>query len=99
MYVHCYHGAGQRKCAKVAMARRSRRRIIGGLLGGLVLASWLVVATPGRAAEQPFQAPLAGPPGPESWFIGQWYGNTIWAHDNPYPAGQGFHFGIDFNTP
>jgi murein DD-endopeptidase MepM/ murein hydrolase activator NlpD len=84
--------------AKVEMAGRSRRRIIGGVLGGLVLASWLLVAMPGAAADQPFRAPLDGPPGPDSWFIGQWYGNTVWAHDNAYPAGQGLHFGIDFNT-
>jgi murein DD-endopeptidase MepM/ murein hydrolase activator NlpD len=31
--------------------------------------------------------------------VAQWYGNTVWSHHNPYPAGQGLHFGIDFNTP
>ncbi len=56
-------------------------------------------ATPARAAVPPFGPPLAGPPGPGIWFVGQWYGNTVWAHSNPYPAGQGLHFGVDFNTP
>lgn len=68
------------------------------LLGCFALVGWLVIAAPGSAAEQSFRSPFATLPGPTSWFIGQWYGNTIWAHDNPYPTGQGLHFGIDFNT-
>lgn len=68
------------------------------LLGCFALVGWLVVATPGSAAEQAFRSPFATLPGPTTWFIGQWYGNTIWAHDNPYSTGQGLHFGIDFNT-
>jgi murein DD-endopeptidase MepM/ murein hydrolase activator NlpD len=80
------------------MARRRRRAGIGGLIGGLLLAGWLVASFPVSAAEQPFRSPFAEPPGPETWFVAQWYGNTIWAHDNPYPTGQGLHFGVDFNT-
>jgi murein DD-endopeptidase MepM/ murein hydrolase activator NlpD len=80
------------------MVGRSRRLVIGGLIGGLVLAGWLVAAVPGSAAAPPFGSPFATPSGPDNWYVGQWYGNTIWAHDNPYPTGQGLHFGIDFNT-
>src|SRR5687768_4394435 len=80
------------------MARGSRRLMIGGLIGGLALAGWLAAVVPGSAAAPPFGSPVADPPGPETWYVGQWYGNTIWAHDNPYPTGQGLHFGVDFNT-
>lgn len=72
------------------------------LLVGLLAAG----ALPGSAASPPpalaipaptiFRAPFAGPPGPGSWFVAQWYGNTVWSHQNPYPAGQGIHFGVDF---
>ena len=53
-------------------------------------------------AAPPFGPPLAGPPGPDHWFISQWYGNTVWAYQNRsnvYGAGQGIHFGVDFATP
>ncbi|CAA9558899.1 MAG: hypothetical protein AVDCRST_MAG18-912 [uncultured Thermomicrobiales bacterium] len=76
-----------------------RRGLLTGLAAALLLTALLSGRTPARAAAPPFGAPLAGSPGPGSWFIGQWYGNTAWAHDNPYPAGQGLHFGVDFNTP
>ena len=54
----------------------------------------------GRArADVPFAPPFAGPPGPGTWFVTQWYGNTVWAHQNRYLSGQGIHFGIDFAAP
>lgn len=83
------------------MSGRSRRRTIASALlaAALLLTAFLNSQTPARAAAPLFVAPLAGVPGPGSWFVGQWYGNTVWAHDNPYPAGQGLHFGIDFLTP
>jgi murein DD-endopeptidase MepM/ murein hydrolase activator NlpD len=70
-----------------------------GIVALLLATAVASSTTPVRAAAPVFAAPLAGPPGPGSWFVSQWYGNTVWAHDNPYPAGQGMHFGIDFNTP
>ncbi len=81
------------------MIARTRRGILGGLVGWLLLLGGPLLAVPGVAAAPPFAGPLAGSPGPDSWFVAQWYGNTVWARDNPYPAGQGLHFGIDFNTP
>ncbi len=69
------------------------------VLALLLLLTPLMAARTAAQAEAPrFAAPLAGQPGPGTWFVGQWYGNTVWAHDNPYPAGQGLHFGIDFIT-
>ncbi len=83
------------------MTQRPRARALTiGIVICLLLATALRSgATPAHAAAPPFRAPLDGKPGPESWFVGQWYGNTVWSHDNPYPAGQGLHFGVDFNTP
>ncbi len=52
-----------------------------------------------RAAAPPFGPPFGAPPGPGTWFVSQWYGNTVWAHHNHYRAGQGVHFGIDFAAP
>ena len=76
-----------------------RRVAFIGLGTALLLTALLSGKTPAHAATPLFGAPIAGPPGPGSWFIGQWYGNTAWAHDSPYPTGQGLHFGVDFNAP
>ncbi len=49
-------------------------------------------------AEPPFVLPFAEPPGVSTWFLSQWYGNTVAAYRNRtnlYAAGQGIHFGID----
>ena len=49
----------------------------------------------------PFRLPLEGPPGPASWFIIQFYGNTRGAYQwrkIMYEHGQGLHFGVDFAT-
>lgn len=80
------------------MARRPRYRSIAAWLAGLSLASWLALVAPSEAAEAPFGPPLANMPSPATWYVAQWYGNTVWSHDNNYPTGQGLHFGIDFNT-
>ncbi len=50
----------------------------------------------------PFILPFATPPGPDTWLLGQPYGNTVGAYRNRtifYKAGQGLHFGLDFSTP
>lgn len=78
---------------------RARALTIGCVLCLLLSTALSSGATPAHAAAPPFRAPVDGKPGPESWFVGQWYGNTVWSHDNPYLAGQGLHFGVDFNTP
>lgn len=54
-----------------------------------------------QAAGLRFQLPFADPPGPDTWFVSQGYGTTVWAQRNwrdLYAAGQGIHFGVDFPT-
>ncbi|GAB4473794.1 MAG: hypothetical protein Kow00124_13120 [Anaerolineae bacterium] len=49
----------------------------------------------------PFRLPFDGPPGPDTWFVAQWYGNTTLAYrvrETWYEAGQGLHFGLDFGA-
>jgi len=49
--------------------------------------------------ERPFALPFSEPPGLSTWFVSQWYGNTVAAYRNRgtlYAAGQGIHFGLDF---
>jgi murein DD-endopeptidase MepM/ murein hydrolase activator NlpD len=79
------------------------RWLISGLLALLVL-----TVTPTSAARlppgklKPFGLPFADPPGPNTWLLGQLYGNTTGAfgqRDTTYRAGQGLHFGIDLSAP
>lgn len=85
--------------------QKSRRFIRGRLfvLGLLfVLGPILTISSSGAAQGPPFGLPLLGEPGPSSWFVSQWYGDTIWARRNwpdLYAAGQGLHFGVDFFAP
>ncbi len=55
------------------------------------------------AQSQPLMGlPVALPPGPSTWLMGQAYGNTTGAFNNAqrwYSAGQGLHFGIDLSMP
>jgi murein DD-endopeptidase MepM/ murein hydrolase activator NlpD len=49
----------------------------------------------------PFALPFAAPPGPDTWILGQAYGNTTGAYVQRqifYQAGQGLHFGLDFSA-
>lgn len=49
----------------------------------------------------PFSLPFRDPPGPNTWLLGQTYGNTTGAYrqrDSTYRAGQGIHFGIDLSA-
>lgn len=51
---------------------------------------------------RPFILPVALPPGPSTWLMGQPYGNTTGAYNfgsQWYEAGQGLHFGIDLSMP
>lgn len=62
-----------------------------------------LVAPPAEAqAARPFVMPFASPPGPDTWLMGQPYGNTTGAYRQrrtTYGAGQGIHFGVDFSAP
>ena len=51
-----------------------------------------------QTEQKPFGLPFEGEPGPESWYIIQYYGNTQGAYryrEEWYQAGQGLHFGLD----
>ncbi len=53
-------------------------------------------------AAQQFSLPFAASPGPDTWLLGQVYGNTVGAfrrRNSDYRAGQGIHFGLDFSAP
>lgn len=59
---------------------------------------------PDSKIDQParqFGLPFATPPGPDTWLLGQVYGNTTGAYrrrDSDYRAGQGLHFGVDLSA-
>jgi hypothetical protein len=51
---------------------------------------------------QQFGLPFAGEPGPNTWLMGQAYGNTVGGYRRrltDYRSGQGIHFGVDFSAP
>ena len=53
-------------------------------------------------SERPSRLPFDGPPGPNSWFLSQPYGNTTNAYRyraSTYQHGQGIHFGVDLSAP
>lgn len=70
------------------------------------LVSFLATTPPALATAQGeakaiFGLPFAEPPGPDTWLLGQAYGNTTGAFARRrewYRAGQGIHFGIDFSA-
>lgn len=54
------------------------------------------------AAQRPFILPFADPPGPDTWLMGQAYGNTVGAYfsrNTTYRYSQGIHFGVDLSAP
>ena len=82
-----------------------KRRQFLQYVGLAVPAPTLAPGLASLAAEQPeplYQLPFATPPGPSTWYVAQWYGNTNLAHrfrHTVYREGQGLHFGIDFACP
>ncbi len=51
---------------------------------------------------RPFIMPFTEPAGPDTWLMGQPYGNTTGAYRqrrSTYAAGQGVHFGVDLGAP
>jgi len=62
----------------------------------------MVQAPQAQTAERPFILPFAEPPGPDTWLLGQAYGNTVGAYFNrntTYRYSQGIHFGVDLTAP
>jgi Peptidase family M23/WD40-like Beta Propeller Repeat len=71
---------------------------------GVIVVGLASMPTPAQSApvDKPFRFPLAGAPGPNSWLLGQHYGNTVEAATFGrfwYVAGQGLHFGLDLEAP
>jgi murein DD-endopeptidase MepM/ murein hydrolase activator NlpD len=76
-------------------------RRAAGVLALLAL-GLVIPAAPGpRDAAPPFRLPFAEQPGPDTWLLAQGYGNTTFAYrarSSTYYAGQGIHFGVDFDA-
>lgn len=77
------------------------------LFAALTVAVVLRAARPALAqtaadpAAKPFILPFADPPGPNTWLLGQPYGNTTGAYRQrrtTYGAAQGLHFGVDLTA-
>ena len=74
------------------------RRLIALFLSALTL---LMTQPAASAPTALFGLPFADPPGPDTWLLGQPYGNTVGAFARRrdwYRAGQGIHFGVDFSA-
>ena len=74
------------------------------LISGVVMAHYAPPLPAARIAPatRQFGLPFAGDPGPNTWLLGQLYGNTTGAYrrrNTDYSAGQGIHFGMDFGAP
>lgn len=76
-----------------------------GLVWGIIWLMGAAIHLPQAAAQsdtqKPFILPFKEPPGPDTWLLGQTYGNTVGAYrqrETTYGAGQGIHFGIDFSA-
>jgi len=68
------------------------------LVGGLLLAGLPSQPTSTAQSGKPFILPVQSAPGPDSWLMGQYYGNTTGAYNfgaQWYSAGQRLHFGLD----
>jgi murein DD-endopeptidase MepM/ murein hydrolase activator NlpD len=90
--------------ANFRLTRRQYLKLGLAAGAGIGLGERSLIFSPVEATAQTnsFGLPLQGPPGPATWFVRQWYGNTRWAYRQRqalYSQGQGFHFGVDFFTP
>lgn len=68
----------------------------------LLMVAFPAVGAGAQESDTPFGLPMRGEPGPSSWFVTHWYGNTVSAARNAhdlYINGQGIHFGVDFAAP
>ncbi len=79
-----------------------RIRII--ILIFILISLAILPSEPGAAQTDapPFRLPFLEAPGPNTWLLGQAYGNTTGAYrqrNSAYSAGQGIHFGVDFSAP
>jgi hypothetical protein len=76
-------------------------RLLSGVISLLLIAPFLLGA-PSAASEKPFRLPFATQSNVTTWLLEQHYGNTLEAFVYGkywYAAGQGLHFGVDFEAP
>lgn len=81
--------------------RLGQPRRAAGVLALLALGLVIPAAAGPRDAPPPFRLPFADQPGPDTWLLAQGYGNTTFAYrarSSTYYAGQGIHFGVDFDA-
>jgi murein DD-endopeptidase MepM/ murein hydrolase activator NlpD len=79
--------------------RVPRLSVVASVVALLLTSATFSHAQPNAA---PFSLPFAAEPGPATWMFEQHYGNTQDAFNfGPYwyVAGQGLHFGVDFEAP
>ncbi len=72
------------------------------LILGLLLIPAAATEAQSQAPARPFILPFRDPPGPDTWLLGQTYGNTVGAYfqrSTMYRYSQGIHFGIDLSAP
>jgi murein DD-endopeptidase MepM/ murein hydrolase activator NlpD len=83
----------------------ARKRWLLLLLGGAFLVLLPARLTPVAAQSDttaPFILPFEEPSGPDTWILGQPYGNTTGAYRQrftTYRNAQGIHFGVDLTAP
>lgn len=68
----------------------------------LFLGATAVLSQQTAVDNRPFSLPFASPPGPDTWLLGQPYGNTTGAYNQrftTYGASGGIHFGVDLSAP
>lgn len=75
-----------------------------GLLFGVAAAHYARPLPLGQIASpaRQFSLPFSAPPGPDTWLLGQAYGNTVGAYSarrSLYGNLQGLHAGLDFSAP
>lgn len=79
-----------------------RRKHLGIFTALCALLLALTSTVGAQSGGKPFILPMADPPGPSTWLLGQPYGNTVGAFlrgADWYEAGQRLHFGLDFTMP
>ena len=91
-----FFSALRRRLRGLGLTRRA-----AGALAFLALGLAIPAAPGVRVAAPPFRLPFAEAPGPDTWLLAQGYGNTTFAfraRSSTYYAGQGVHFGVDFDA-
>jgi murein DD-endopeptidase MepM/ murein hydrolase activator NlpD len=72
------------------------------MLAALLLLPSVSNRVQAQGPDRPFILPFREPPGPDTWLLGQTYGNTVGAYfqrNTTYRYSQGIHFGIDISAP